>query len=314
MLAGKLVVTLFLLLALLYKLDVESFRQVISRVNPWFLFVAFFVTCASNVLVAFRWQALLRSRHYYLQLAALTRYYFVGIFSNFFLPTVIGGDITRGYYLRKSGVGWKEAIGSIMVERILGFAATVALALVATLLGFNLVADMSIKIGVIVFGVGCFSALLFLYRRTAPLNFRIPVAGKLKALTDLIQIAQDYKKTRVLGYAFLISVASQLVGIASIYCIGLSLGSSTGFAYYLILLPITWLVSMVPISINGLGLREGAFVFLFVSVGMTKEMAFAISALSLLQAIAQGMIGGLFFVAAPPQKRVVERGSAKELT
>ena len=62
------------------------------------------------------------------------------------------------------------------------------------------------------------------------------------------------------------------------------------------LLPIIWLITMVPITINGLGLREGAFIFLFTEIGMAKEMAMAISILFLLQTIIQGIIGGLFFL------------------
>ena len=85
-------------------------------------------------------------------------------------------------------------------------------------------------------------------------------------------------------------------GILGTLLLGVAIGSPIILGYYFILLPIVWLVAMIPISINGLGLREGAFVVLFVSIGMSKEAAIAISVLFLAQAMLQGLIGGVLFL------------------
>ena len=92
------------------------------------------------------------------------------------------------------------------------------------------------------------------------------------------------------------TIAFQSAGIFATYLLGVAIGSPISLSYYFILLPIVWLVAMIPISINGLGLREGAFVVLFVSIGMSKEAAIAISVLFLAQAMLQGLIGGVLFL------------------
>ena len=106
-----------------------------------------------------------------------------------------------------------------------------------------------------------------------------------------------YKKApAVLWYTLLISIVFQFTGVIATYLVALSLGSDTGFIYFLILLPVIWVLGMLPVSINGLGVREGSFVLLFGTVGMTKEMAMAISILWFVQNIGLGLIGGVIFV------------------
>ena len=99
-----------------------------------------------------------------------------------------------------------------------------------------------------------------------------------------------------LAIGLLATIAFQSAGIFATYLLGVAIGCPVSLGYYFVLLPIVWLVAMIPISINGLGLREGAFVVLFVSIGMSKEAAIAISVLFLAQAMLQGLIGSVLFL------------------
>ncbi len=92
------------------------------------------------------------------------------------------------------------------------------------------------------------------------------------------------------------------LGIGATYLIALSLGSTTPLVNFFMFLPIIWLISMLPVSINGIGLREGAFVYLFTSIGMSTEMALAISTLFLFQLVVLGGLGSLFFLCS--QKKI----------
>ena len=65
----------------------------------------------------------------------------------------------------------------------------------------------------------------------------------------------------------------QVIGVLSTYLIAVSMGSELSYLYFFILLPVIWLAGLLPVSINGLGIREGSFVFLFRSTGMSEEMA-----------------------------------------
>jgi hypothetical protein len=87
----------------------------------------------------------------------------------------------------------------------------------------------------------------------------------------------------------------QLVGPISVYFIGLSLGVKVDFIYFVIFLPIIGAITLLPIAIGGLGLREGLFVVYFAKVGVVKQLALAMSLLSFSFIVFYGAIGGLIY-------------------
>ncbi len=186
-----------------------------------------------------------------------------------------------------------------MVERVLGIAAMMVLALLAMAGGFNLISDKTIRLIVIIPSVLGLTGLVLFYIDNQTLSTWIQTVtkGKFLFVYDILHHAQSYKTyPENLIYGFGLSVLFQGLGIGATFLIALSLGSVIPFVYFLMFLPIIWLVSMLPVSINGLGIREGAFVFLFTSIGMSREMALAISALYFFQLAVLGGLGSLFFL------------------
>jgi len=119
-------------------------------------------------------------------------------------------------------------------------------------------------------------------------------ARKATAVRQGIRSYQEHPGA--LAFSFLITILVQVAGIISAYLLGIAVGCTTAFLYYIVLLPVVWLISMIPVSLNGLGLREGAFVVLFSAIGMPKEAALAISLLLLAQGVLQGILGALLYV------------------
>ncbi len=294
----KVIITLSLLFYLFLKLDINLISELLLSINPWLFILAFTIALSRNIFGGFRWKILLRTKKYHFSVIGLTKYYLISLYFNFFLPTAVGGDVARGYYLSKQGVGKKDVIGSIIIERALGIAALVSFSTLSLFFCYNVI-NSKIKIIVIILDICCLT-LVFFYEKTDLLLEKIlpdSIIRKLQKLFNLIQNIKDYGKSpTILLYGFFVSIIFQVFSIFSIYLISISLGSSVSFIYFLLLLPIIWLITMIPITINGLGLREGAFIFLFTEIGMAKEMAMAISLLFLLQTIIQGMIGGIFFL------------------
>lgn len=299
--AIKLIIGFSLLSYLFIKLDIELTTELLLKINPWIFLLSFALALSRNIFGSFRWKILLNSKNYNPSILSLTKYYFIGIYFNFFLPTVVGGDIARGYCLHSHGVRKKDIISSIIIERVMGIVVLVFLSLFSLFslsLSFNLINNQT-KIMVITLGI--FSIILLFFYKKADVFLRkiLPcvIISKLHWVNNLIQNTKDYGKTPdVLIYCFLFTILFQIFGVFSTYLISSSLGYSIKFIYFLMLLPIVWIISMIPISINGLGVREGAFILLFTKIGMTKEMAMAISILVLLQAVAQGVIGGILFI------------------
>jgi hypothetical protein len=90
----------------------------------------------------------------------------------------------------------------------------------------------------------------------------------------------------------------------SIYFIGLSLGVKIDFVYFLIFLPIIGAITLLPIAMGGLGLREGLFVVYFAKAGVIKQLALAMSLLSFSFIIFYGAIGGLIYVLTVYRRRL----------
>ena len=303
----KLGVASVLIAILISQTDIAKIHALLLKTNQWFFILAFLVMSTRIIIVALRWNVLLRPFRCSVSLWRLTRFYFIGRFFSFFLPTTVGGDLVRGYYLHNEGIGIQQAASSIIVERVLGVAATMVLALIGILYGYNLISSHAVRLIVIVPSVMGLTALWLLYVWDPRVSPRIPeeVSGKLQVFIDFVHQIQRYKAyPQNQLYGFGLSVLFQGIGIGATYLIALSLGSTTPLVNFIMFLPIVWLISMLPVSINGLGLREGSFVYLFTSNGMSTEMALAISTLFLFQLAVLAGVGCLFFLCS--QKKYKE--------
>jgi len=94
-------------------------------------------------------------------------------------------------------------------------------------------------------------------------------------------------------------VLFQGIGVICTYLVGLSLGLEVSLEYYFLSVPIIWLVTMLPISINGIGVREGGFVLFFTAVGVSTADALLLSLLTFAQLLLIGLLGGVLFVSGP---------------
>ncbi len=300
----KAVITALILALLVSRLDMSAFSSIVGGLD-WPLFVfSLAILAGRNVLGAWRHRTLLRYFGDPPGILALFRYYFIGAFFNMFLPTVVGGDIARAYYLYRDSGGRAETMSSVIVERALGLYAMMLLAVYALIHGYlaGLPAFDSgiVRLIFIAFGSGLIVSLLFFSQRLEHLILAV-VPGKatviLKPAMNLVRHVGSYRKAPgLLVQALVLSLVFQFVGIISTYILSRSLGETTPFIYFLLFLPVVWLISMVPVSINGLGIRESAYVVLFSMAGMSKEAALAMGLLWFGQTLIIGIAGAFFFL------------------
>jgi hypothetical protein len=104
---------------------------------------------------------------------------------------------------------------------------------------------------------------------------------------------------RVLIVALLMSLFLQVTYIACVYLIGIALGMEVPFRFYLSSIPLIWIITMIPVSISGIGLREGGFVFFFSMIGVKSEKSIALSLLVFSQMVLIGLIGGIMYLSFP---------------
>lgn len=229
------------------------------------------------------------------------RYYLIAMFYNNFLPAVIGGDIIRIILLgKRTGDNYKSA-AAVFLERIAGLSATLLIPLTAVLFlpsddGAN---QWSSWLAVILVLYDLFLLLIFSpgiwhkLKRILPWQTSKPV----KAVETFIAYLQDYRqRTEVLLPVEILSIIYQTGDILVAVFLGNLLGIDINPAYYFLFIPLVYIATLIPVSINGLGVREGMLVFLLAGIGIPSYQALLLSFLIYLDRVAKGIIGGLIYL------------------
>jgi len=229
---------------------------------------------------------------------------FIGYFFNNFLPTAIGGDVVKAYYLSKKSVNKISSYTSVFVDRALGLFTMIVMAVIALVFVQNQIIDKMLRLMIYVVALVFLAAVFFVMNKniarkfSAALSLVKPIEEKLKSAYNAIHAYKD-QKIMILK-ALVISIISQLLYFLTIGIVAHSIGSRIPAMELLLRVPIVCAVSILP-SINGLGLREGSIVLLFGTL-IGKERAFAVSILLLLLLFVISVIGGIVYALSPQFK------------
>ena len=249
-----------------------------------------------------RWQILLRAQGGDASFGFLTRSLMTGIFFNNLLPSTIGGDAIRAWDTARSGVSRGTALTIIVVDRFVGLLALLLFAAIG-LLGATRLNEQAPELAFWVIGVGAVmivaAALLFLPSSHGPdllarLGARLP--GKWGALPGKVAEAlfAFQGKGRALAGAFFWSLCLQTMVVLNAWVTARALRIELGLAPFFLMIPLAVFVMMIPVSINGIGVRENLFVFFFAALGVAEASGLAFAwleyGLLLLQALAGGVV------------------------
>jgi len=299
----KLVVSLGLLAFFLFsKTSVKEIGLKLKGVSWGWLAVSFSLHALGLLISAYRWQILARAQGDEIPLLYLAKSYLVGTFFNNFLPTRIGGDVVRIWDGSRYSKSLLKSSAIVVVERFTGIMTLFIFALVASL--FRL--DMSRKIPVIraalaVGLIGLVGVVIFFLPMFGRLLTKLPEKGFLKKIKQKIiafrETVMAYKNQRAaFARACLWAVLLQLNVIIYYFLIGRALHIAIPFIDYFIFIPIVLLIQIIPITINGLGLREGAYIEIFNFYGIGPETAFSFSIIEIAFGLIIGLIGAVIYV------------------
>jgi hypothetical protein len=288
-----------------YLLSITEFSAVIASLtsaSPFWLVLAFITLILGKIITSYRWQVLLKAQEIDIPLRFLIGSVFVGQFFNSFLPTTIGGDAMRAYDTAALSKDSTKSVVSVFADRLIGVFALALLAVAALLIGFASGQDVNFyvipvmlvfflcSIGVLLI----FNARLYiLLDQLLRLAHLVKIAGKLEEAYRSFNILRNVP--RVLAIAFLASLLLQINVILFYYFIGVSLDLGVSFLYFAMIVPVALVVLLVPFSINGIGIREGIFVYLLTGLGVETREAIALSWISFGLMLTQGIIGGIIF-------------------
>lgn len=302
---GRVVVGISLLVLLIVISDPAKIKNDISNVNLLLLGIAFLVYIASMAVVAFRWQILLKTQDIHISIWKLIRYYFIGFFFNNFLPSSIGGDVTRIYNIARQNVDISDSFSCVFVERLIGFLAMAFLSLISIMAvggvffntpvipGITIALTIAFLVATWVAFDARFSALVTYILKRIPWN-------KLREFAENVYTAiHNYKHhAKALWIAAGISLLYQVILGVFTYIIALSMGLDAPFWLLFALMQISSMVGIVPVSIETAGTREWIFSLVLVNAGHEKEKSLVIATMLLLRfvSIAGSAIGGIFIL------------------
>jgi uncharacterized protein (TIRG00374 family) len=312
---------LFYLLVRTVDFDEPSVRLAESNIS--FLLLAFLVALADRVLMAYKWNILLYAKDIRISLTGVTRLYVTSTFLGVFLPATVGADALRGFAIYRWGHNLNDVISSIVVERILGLIALLMFVLAGVALSFWVfgpefmsgIQSVIILVAIMVLVIAALAYLSFnrrLLRAGARTALGILQRGKLggageKLLARLNSVYDSYRKYQanhtVLGAFLLLSLLENMFPILWTYLLALAFGIEVPFAYFFILMPIVLILVRLPISLDGFGVQEGAFVYLLVPIGVQGADALFLGLASHLLALASVLPGGMMYALAGISRR-----------
>ena len=291
LLALKLAVTAGLLAYLFSRIELGSVVQLVAGASWGWVAAGFVLYLALQGLCAWRWLLLARVLNLDGSWSTFVRYYYVGMFFNLFLPTGVGGDVYRCYYIARSSSDWTRAIVSVLADRGVGFGTMCVIAAVATLTfgAVHLPWWMYWALG-----AGVAAGLVVLL--VAGLAARGPLS-RLRSTMPLV--FEFFKRPGVLVFVAALSFLLQSLAIVVNIFNAWALHLDVPVVFFFILIPLIAIATMIPVSLNGLGIREGAFVFFLAQVGVPEAQALALALVWLAVLIASSLIGGLVWLVTP---------------
>jgi hypothetical protein len=288
---------------ILWKIDPRAAGAALVTADWRWIAAALALVLVDRALMACRWLVLLRpvATGTRLTVGEVLRVFFVSTFVGTFLPASIGGDAVRAVGLSRHGVAMADSVASVVVDRVFGTLSILLVAVAAVWFapasapGWLAPATAALTfMAVALVGVGLFSDAA--ERLTADLLRRLTRGKLLKAGTNLLRSLRRYNHSAaalvtVLGG----SIAVQLLRISQAWLLGRALGVEAGFATYLVYIPVILLVMLLPITINGIGTSQAAFVWLFADGGVAAADAFALSVLFLALGTVGNLPGGILY-------------------
>jgi uncharacterized protein (TIRG00374 family) len=298
----KAFISIALIIYLLSQTEYTAIYYSLISANPLYLFIALLTLFLGKLFSGYRWQILLIAQDIKIPLRSLIASLFVGQFFNSFLPTTIGGDAIRAYDTAVESKESAKSVTTVFMDRFIGVLALVALAVIAVPIALIMGEDVSYyHVPVLIVGLVCLVGLVIVLN-----NSLVKITAEYLQKMSLPRIADQVRKIyhsiqemkgdpATLWTAFGISLLLQINVVVFHYLLSLSLDLDVSIIFFFIIVPIALTVLIVPFSINGIGLREGVFVFLLAGIGVAASDAIAFSLLSFFLVLSQAVIGGIIF-------------------
>jgi hypothetical protein len=257
--------------------DFQFIHHIILNADAKFILFAILLQLISTSLAAYRWSLIMDALAFHQPFSFYLGSYFKGAFFNQALPGSIGGDAVRGLELGSLGYSKKEAFFGIFIDRIVGLAGLLILNLGANLLSGDILPAWLFHLinTICIGGISGFLVLILLRKMAWLRKYRAT-----RVFADLSsRFRQVYANKKAIVLQLGLSIIIHFLSIFSLFELSRAVGIELSLNIFLVAVPPVFLLTLIPISLAGWGVRESAMVGIFILVGASKELILSVSIL-----------------------------------
>jgi len=307
---GKEILKILITVILFYylfknKVPLSEVIQNIKNINLLYFMTIIVFLLLYYFIFSLRWKFLLKAQKIDISLLRSNLYILVSFFFNNFLPSGLGMDFVRSAYAGGKE-NFEKALGASIMERFLGMTGMMLIGIIGIFSWKREFAKLYIYFGLILFILFVyylFTSLKITWLKENLLSVKfLNLGDSIREFYRAFKIYKSKRKTIVAGIGY--SILIQLVVILINYFIAKGLSIPIPIFALLAYIPIITVISLIPITINGLGIREVAYVFFFSSLNIAESEAFSISLVFFVTSVVASCAGGIVFLfLKKPEKR-----------
>jgi uncharacterized protein (TIRG00374 family) len=293
--------TIFLFVLLINQVDFSEKDDLLIQISPIWMVLAILMNIFALLTIVWRWKVIINGMGVHKSFLDLFYINLVSTFFGMFLPSSVGGDVSKMIMVAENTLNREAAASSVLIDRMIGMIITTVIGIVS-LFFLPSLRDNRIIMGSLVVTLLIISFFIFLIlnRRAfekmisfIPLSIRKRFGGSISKIDQSIARLQGDPKILIL--ASIISMLRQIAICVSFFCAGKSFGINAEMAVYFVVIPIVMAVIVLPISINGLGLQDNTMIFLLGMAGIGSVEALFLSIFMHITRNITGIIGGILF-------------------
>ena len=273
----RLLITGFIFFLIFRNIDFEAVSKTITGLDPSLLLLGILFQLASTVLAGLRWYRVSQLLGLEQNVIFYLRSYFKGFFFNQGLPTSIGGDAIRVLDIAKLGKRKRDAFRGVFIDRLLGLTGLLLVNLIANLINPDLLPERVFWLINLLITAGIIGFIILNHLH------RLTFLGKWRITNFITTISRELSSIFTSLQEWLIqggmAIGIHLLSMIAIFFIGHSVGMEYNLLTFLIIVPPVILLTLIPISLAGWGVREGAMIGLFALIGADKTLVLSMSLL-----------------------------------
>jgi hypothetical protein len=274
--------------------DLRDAGRVLASARPGYAVAAVLLYLVGQVMSAYRWRLIGVAVGLADDFTRYVRFYFIGMFFMFFGPSTLGGDLVRSLYLAQGTGRRARAFNSVLFDRLNGMVVLVAIGAVSFVLFPGYALPPALFYATVAFG-----SALFLGWWLAPWLVRVllPADHRVRRFVTR-DLGPFWRDRRMLLAASAVSLVFHLLQILTQLVVARALAIDVPFSYICIFHPLVSALSALPITLSGIGLREGGYLWFLTRIGVDEAKAVAFGGLWLLVIVANSLVGGVVFLAS----------------